>query len=339
MQGKRCKHVKRRLIQARSSGNHRWYWMESANNNQHSQHATGTRAHINVRHSENEATGPGSTVPKLKRVVGTFLPSNKEDRSVTQPTLSKPFSMTRKMSLKGIRNVLTATKAALDDSIIRIIPTDAPYVPSIKLDKASRVLGLNVVHPNWQSGDFTQPSASAQSLEFSSSYQDQTFETETPNAFGLQGNDTSTLIKITKPQIPTKFSSSSRRPSKNEVESVGILLGHGHLTPTKTGSYGTTGKLEVVGASFTRILSQQGIIETVDDEGEDKAHGNQSDRFPSSAVYSPSMYEAVWENHPEVVRKMIFSILNCADHVACRVVHCHLFAAQQCRIMRKTTAS
>ncbi|MCJ1434942.1 hypothetical protein MMC27_004312 [Xylographa pallens] len=274
-------------------------------NNDHVHHATSARAQDGMTPNDKEERMPGTVIPKLKHAVGTILPSNKENKNrlITQPTLSKPFSMSRKMSLKGLRNVLTATKAVLDDSNVRKVPADAPYVPSFKLDKASRVLGLNV-HPNWQSGDFLQPTASARSLEFSSSYHDQTFDVEVPNAFGLQANDTPTLTKTAKPQVPTKSSSSSRRPSKDEVDSVGILLGHGHLTPTKSGSYGTTGRLEVVGANFARISSQQGIIETVDNEGEENAHGNQSDGHPSSAVYSPSMYEAIWENHPNVGRSL-----------------------------------
>ncbi|MCJ1383036.1 hypothetical protein MMC17_006149 [Xylographa soralifera] len=264
------------------------------------QYTISARARVDAAPNDNEETG--LAIPKIKRAVVTFLSSNKETKncSITEPTLSKPFSITRKMSLKGLRSVLTGTKVVLDDSMVAKVAADSPSVPSLRLDKASRVLGLNI-QPEWQSGDFLKPPASAQDLEFSSSYRGQTFNQEVPNAFGLNANDAPTLIQNTKLQLLKKSCSSSRRPSKGEVELDSILLSHGHLSPTKSGSYGTVGRLEVVGTNFARIASQQGIIETMDNEGEDKAHRNQSPAgHPSSAVYSPSMYEGAWENHPNV---------------------------------------
>ncbi|MCJ1390116.1 hypothetical protein MMC18_002974 [Xylographa bjoerkii] len=253
-----------------------------------------------------EEMGFAIMMPKIRRAAGTLFPINKEskNRSVTEPTSSKPFSITRKMSFKGIRNVLTGSKAGSDDSLAGNAPENAPPVPSLKIDKASRVLGLQV-HHDWQGGDFLQPPTSAPGLGFSNSHRDPTFDQGFANAFGRKANSTPALTKNTKPSSPTKCKSSSRRPSKGEVESEGIVLGHGNLSPTKSGSYGTVGRLEVVGNSFARIASQQGIIETMGDEAGDKNQGTQSPTGHSSAaVYSPSMYEGVWEHNPNVGRSL-----------------------------------
>ncbi|MCJ1286347.1 hypothetical protein MMC26_005692 [Xylographa opegraphella] len=272
--------------------------------NNHVQYTTGAR--VDTVENENEETAPANKLPKMKHAVGTFLPSNKQSKTgpLMEPTPSKPFSMTRKMSLKGLRNVLAGNKVVFDDSIAGKGLPNAPSVPSVRLDKASRVLGLNI-QPDWQSGGHRQPLASAPDLGYPNLYRDRIFDREIPISIGPKANDFSTLTEKEKPQLPAKSSVSGRQSSRGEMESDGILLGHGNLSPTRSGSYGTVGNRDVVGASFGRIASQQWIIETMDNEGEDKGRGNQSPAgHLSSGVYSPSMYEGVWENHPDVGRSL-----------------------------------
>ncbi|MCJ1399107.1 hypothetical protein MMC11_002309 [Xylographa trunciseda] len=270
----------------------------------HDQYTTSARARARVDpvHNDEEEMGLAIVMPTIRRAAVTLFPSNKKNktRSVGEPTSSNPFSMTRKMSLKGLRNVLTGTKALLDDSSAGKVPENAPPVPYLRSDKASRVLGLNVL-PGWQSEDFVQPPESAPLLQVSNSYQDHTFEPEDPVAFGRKAMSTSILTEDIMPVSPMKAKNPSRLPAKGEVESEGIVLGHGNLSPTKSGSYGTMGRLEVVGNNFARVTSQQGIIETMDDGTEGTAHEIQSPAGqPSATLYSPSMYEGVWENHPNV---------------------------------------
>jgi len=250
--------------------------------------------------------GLAIVMPKIRRAAGTFFPNSKESkkRAVTEPTLSNPFSMTRKMSLKGLRNVLTGAKACPEDRSAGKMPENAPPVPPVKIDKASRLLGLDI-RPDWQRRDLLNAPASAPALVFPNSYRDQIFNQEVPIASEREVNSTPILNETAKTLSPTKSKGSSRRPAKDEVESEGIVLGHGNLSPTKSGSYGTMGRLEVVDNNFARVASQQGIIETMDDEVQSPAG------HPSFELYSPSVYAGVWENNPNVVTMVLFSALTC----------------------------
>ena len=254
-------------------------------------------------------------MPKSLTAVSHFPSDSKKLRSVTEPTPAKSFSINRKMSFKGIRNAIAGTKAGSSDSLTGKRSADAPPVPPLRLDKASRVLGLNV-HADWRNGDLLQPPASAPGLEFSNSYRDQTFKQVRPDVVGRKTTSTPIPVKESKPVSPLKSKGPSGQQSQGEMKPDGIVLGHGNLSPTKNGSYGTVGRLEVVGNSFARVASQQGIIESMNDEADDKTHMKWSPTgHPSSEVSSPSIYERVWENNPHVVRMVRFFDRAIADEL------------------------
>jgi hypothetical protein len=81
----------------------------------------------------------------------------------------------------------------------------------------------------------------------------------------------------------------------------GIIFS-GSMSPTKSGTYGTIGKAQLQASNkFARVKSHQGLVATVEDDDENDTKLAPATEFPSSAVYSPSIYGGVWEKHPSVV--------------------------------------
>ncbi|MCJ1248008.1 hypothetical protein MMC30_005223 [Trapelia coarctata] len=91
-----------------------------------------------------------------------------------------------------------------------------------------------------------------------------------------------------------------------QLPNVGVgrpeaLIFSGSMSPTKTGAYGSMGKAQLQEANqFARVKSHQGLVTNIEDEHEPQKRDSAGLELLKSAVYSPSVYEGVWEKHPSV---------------------------------------
>ncbi|MCJ1478125.1 hypothetical protein MMC13_006801 [Lambiella insularis] len=180
---------------------------------------------------------------------------------------SKPVILARMMSTKSMKAIFGSTENNSQDT--------TPPLPPLPLDKASRVLGLSSLQ---SSPSRIVPQASHRRQAASD-----------PAVAGNLGNEAGEDL----------FRSSvgySRPPPEGFLKPNGMVFGNGNMSPTKLGSYGTIGRMALSDNHFARVTSHRGVIESTEEEAE-----TEKDRkIGTSNVYSPSVYEGVWENNPMV---------------------------------------
>ena len=262
---------------------------------------------------------PGSAMP---------IPKN---RAVTDPVTPKVPFMSRNNSINKLRKKFSNQKLGEEETAI--IDENAPPLPLLP-GQTVQVKGVWTT----ERSDHTTPPASAPP----STHTPDPFRSSSDNQFARSGSPVrlhqSTpatsrplgqptrryLREMGLPSPPILRSSLAGSSLKSEEaksdsqaqqqgHAEGMILGHGSLAPTTSGSYGRVGEVEIVdGNVVSRAVSYMGIIE----DGEGSAtlvNPPDSARLPDSAatlrpangpfenMYSPSNYSGVWENDPHVV--------------------------------------
>ena len=99
----------------------------------------------------------------------------------------------------------------------------------------------------------------------------------------------------------------------------GVIVGHGNLNPTRTGTYARIGEVDIVEMSETqRVESQIGVIETVQSPSPSGAQRNSNSQYQGLGEEtlenpdSSSIYGHVWENNPRVVCTRLSNFLKCS---------------------------
>ena len=208
----------------------------------------------------------------------------------------------------------------------------ANLIPPVISDKAARVVGYFPVSRDEKGSHHPQPPASAPPTTFASdpfhsSSESNASPSRQAQSTPVQSRPTRRWLKengisssLNENATPVMVNAQTPKSPPRNVNAM--ILGDGKLSPTKTGTYGLVSQVEIK-EGFKRVASQQGIVESVLDEQErEEATGNYnqlaapltgsstvSNPFagqmdapvPYLQPYSPSIYEGVWENDPNVV--------------------------------------
>lgn len=246
--------------------------------------------------------------------------SNKKDRAVTDPVISKPLVVTKK-SLTGLRKNqdLFQSKEVYDEEM----PLEnQPPLQSAVPDDGSVVMCAYPVADNNQS----EISMSAPPTM-----------THTPHPLFSWTDDRS----ISPPVLPYRprqtnwptpiltYASPTSNPYMGDSDNdemqgrhQGMIMGDGVLNPTRTGTYARRGGVSIVNQNDSqRVTSHVGVIETIESpeasnapgylsqlegnlshlEGSQQSFDTLHPQSSMSSMRSESNYGRVWEYHPRVV--------------------------------------
>ena len=215
-----------------------------------------------------------------------------------------------------------------------ILISTSSSVPATLSNKAVRIMGYHPVSKDTGSSNLLEPPSSAPPTTFGSDPLSTLSEQSASPS--RQAQSTPVQGQPTKRWLSENSVSSSydenaipltvnvQFPISPPRSSNAMILGDGRLSPTKTGTYGLASQVEIK-EGFQRVTSQHAILEHVLDKEDGEQNNNDRSRSPAPltgsstltnpfvnqngtpgpylqpTIYSPSIYEGVWENDPNVV--------------------------------------
>ena len=276
--------------------------------------------------------------PATPLVLANYESQNHKIRAATDPVAHK--STTKKISIKGLRAKFTNDQATNADVAPEVQPKLPPLpLPSEKASHVlgyypvPKEKNTKITAP-----PASAPPTTDTPDPFRSSSDDPTSRSASPvrqaKSTPVPGRPTRRWMRennMTTPPLetaePVVFGQEEQKlpPHSGTSKANAMILGDGRLSPTKKGTYGRVAEVEVVERG-ERITSQHGLVENVSTGPEtgtnDYSEYGQEQRplsddsivsnpyagqTPNStailqpAVYSPSVYNGVWENDPNVV--------------------------------------
>ena len=259
---------------------------------------------------------PNSTMPTPKH------------RMVTDPTTPKVPFMSRNSSINKLRKKFSNQKLGEEEKAIA--DENAPPLPLIP----GQTVQIKGIWQTEQVSHATPPASAPPSTHtpdpLCSLSEDQNARSGSPTRLHQStpapsqplGQPTRRYLRENglpnPPVLRSSLAGSSLNSDEAKSESQvqpgeGMILGHGSLAPTTSGSYGRVGEVEIVDSNgVSRAVSYMGVIE--DGEGSatlvntsyspqllDSAATLRPINGPLNGMYSPSNYSGVWENDPHVV--------------------------------------
>ena len=263
-----------------------------------------------------------NSVPKLQ---------SQQRRAVTDPIAPKPLFASRKLSVAKLRKKYSFSKAKDDVPEAEAVPRDQ-LPPAIRLSSEKAAEGLALYPPPEKKPNLPPAPVpellgpSPGSTEGTASLARLVQSTPVPTRRYLKENGLPTpIITEASTTFNPQGNEDSQYPNGDRKEEEGGVSTPGMLYPPRIGRYYNVGEVELVEANrMHRVESFSGVIEnaesTMYNNGQMYAGStgapsplsmtqalNTGDLLPP-AVYSPSIYNGVWENDPAVVSFSISSI-------------------------------